>query len=71
MLDRTMGTLMRQAEKTPERDDKAMEAVGYLGLSACADIFRRTLKDVILPGFEACDVDVAPVRRLAKERSWL
>jgi hypothetical protein len=71
MLERTMGGVMANAAKSPEADDPAKEAVGYLGVSAAASVFRRTLKEVILPGLEECGVHAQPVKRWARERRWV
>ncbi len=71
MLERTMGGVVAAAAKRPEPDDRAMEAVGYLGLSASAAVFTRTLHDVILPGLDECGVDARPVKAWARERGWV
>jgi hypothetical protein len=71
MLDRTMSWVMDSSRERPEPDTRELEAVGYLGSSAGGSIFKRTLKDVILPGFEACGVDVAPAKKHAAARAWL
>jgi hypothetical protein len=71
ILERTMGGVMAAAEKNPEPDDAAMEAVGYLGLSASAALFRRTLGEVILPGLDECGVQAAPLKGWARERGWV
>lgn len=70
MLERTVGHVMTYAATRPEADDPAMEAVGYLGLSASEAVYRRTLRDVILPGLDQCGVDVRRLSRLAAERGW-
>jgi hypothetical protein len=71
MLDRTMGWVMDWCESTPEEDSPALEAVGYVGSNSSATIFRRTLRDVIVPGFEACGVSPEPVKTHAAAKGWL
>jgi hypothetical protein len=71
MLERTMGGVMKASASRPEADDAAMEAVGYLGMSASAAIFQRTLRDVILPGLEQCGVPAAPLKTWAHDRNWI
>jgi hypothetical protein len=71
MLDRTMRRAMSSAAADPEPDDPALEALGYLGNDTGAAIFTRTLRDVILPGFELLGLDRGPVERRAHERGWL
>jgi hypothetical protein len=71
MLDRTFGRFLRQAKANPDKDSDAMEAVGFLGTSAGAAVYQRTLREVVLPGFEQCGVDVRPIRRWATEHGWV
>jgi len=71
MLDRTMAWVFDWCREKPEEDRAELEAVGYLGSRASDAIFRRTLKSVILPGFEACDVDVRPAKEHAAARGWI
>ena len=71
MLERTMGGVMSYAAKHPEPDVPAMEAVGYLGISAGAAIYTRTLRDVILPGLTECGVDARGVTAWAEQRGWV
>jgi hypothetical protein len=69
MLDRTFGGVLRHAKAHPEKDDRAMEAVGYLALSAVESVYLRTLRDVVLPGLEECGVDARSSRTWA--RVWI
>jgi hypothetical protein len=71
MLDRTMSWVMEGAATRPEPDKAELEAVGYLGSSAGGAIFQRTFRDVILPGFEACGVDVGPAKAHGSARHWI
>jgi hypothetical protein len=70
MLTRTFrGTLESPAAK--QADDARLEACGYLGPSAGAEVYRRALRDVILPGFEQLGVELGPSRALVRERGWI
>jgi hypothetical protein len=60
MLDRTIGRVLRAAVREPEPDDPARQAFGFLGNDAGAAVFTRTLRDVIVPGFELCGVELGP-----------
>jgi hypothetical protein len=60
MLDRTFGRALRERGRV--EDDDAMEAFGYLRDGACADLVRRALGDVVIPGFETLGVDLAASR---------
>jgi hypothetical protein len=71
MLDRTMGWVFDWSHSKPEDDRPELEAVGYLGSRASEAIFRRTLRDVILPGFEACNVDVGLAKEHAAAKGWI
>jgi hypothetical protein len=71
MLDRTVGKVFDMAKKRPEDDTKPLRAVGYVGTNTAARLFEKTLRDVILPGFETCGVDVGPSRAHAVEHGWL
>jgi hypothetical protein len=71
MLDRTFGSFLRYAAARPEKDDDAMQAVGYLGTSAGESIYKRTLREIVLPGLQACGVDTRTVDRHVKGRHWV
>ncbi len=60
MLDRTFGRVLRGLGRV--EDDDAMEAFGYVREGACAAIFRRALRDVVVPGFELLRIDLSPSR---------
>ena len=60
MLDRTFGTAIRNLGRVT--DDDAMEAFGYVRDGACKEIFRRALRDVVIPGFEMLGVDLSASR---------
>lgn len=71
LIERTMGWVVEKARAHPEPDTKALRSVGYLGSTTAGAIFQRTLRDVILPGFETCGIDLAPTRAHVTERGWL
>jgi hypothetical protein len=62
MLDRTFGRVLRALGSV--EDDEAMEAFGYVREGACAAIFRRALRDVVVPGFELLGVDLSHSREV-------
>ena len=41
-----------------------MEALGHAREGACAAIFRRALRDVVVPGFDLLGVDLSPAREV-------
>lgn len=57
MLERTFGLLLKGLGRV--EDDDASEAFGYIRDSARAAIFRRALKDVVVPGFETVGIDLS------------
>jgi hypothetical protein len=60
MLGRTFGRVLRGLGRV--EDDDAMEAFGYVREGASTAIFRRALRDVVVPGFERLRVDLSPSR---------
>jgi len=68
---RSSPTLVDKARTHPEPDTKPLRSVGYLGSTTAGVVFERTLRAVILPGFEACAVDLGPTRVHIAERGWL
>ena len=72
MLRRTFDPVLGpKAAATKARDDAALEALAYLGPRASADVYRRALRDVILPGFVEAGVDLGPSHALLHERGWM
>jgi hypothetical protein len=65
MLDRTFGTAIRNLGRVT--DDDAMEAFGYVRDEACGEIFRRALRDVVIPGFEMLGVDLVALAHTPSE----
>jgi hypothetical protein len=70
MIDRTFRPVMSAAAKAPE-DEGALEACAHLGMRAAAGICGDTLRDVVLPGFEAAGVDLRATRKLVSDRRWV
>jgi hypothetical protein len=66
----TVAPVIENAERAPEPDDPELLPHGYLGTTRGADIYRRTLHDVILPGFDAIGVDTRATRELVQLRGW-
>jgi hypothetical protein len=62
MIDRTFGRILRALGGI--EDDDAMEAFGYVRDGACGPIFRRALRDVVVPGFELLKIDLGPSREV-------
>ncbi len=71
MLTRTFRSVLEPQKTTTQADDAGLEACGYLGPRAGAVVYRRALRDVILPGFEQLEVDLEPSRALVHERAWV
>lgn len=70
MLDRTVGRVLRGIAAEPEADVAARRDVGHLANDACADLFKQTLREVILPGFEALGVDLLPAHARIRVEGW-
>jgi hypothetical protein len=70
MLDRTAGRVLRGIVAEPEPDVAARRVLGHLANDACADLFKRTLREVILPGFDALGVDILPAQARIRAEGW-
>jgi hypothetical protein len=70
MMKRTFGPVLA-SPRAASRDDPALEVCAYLGPAAAAEVYRRALRDVILPGFELLGVDLRPTRALVDELRWV
>jgi hypothetical protein len=69
MLDRAFRSVLRP--RAAEATEPRLETCAYLGHRASADVYRRSLRDVILPGFEQLGVDLGPAHARVRERGWL
>ncbi len=70
MLDRTVGRVLRGIAAEPEPDIAARRDVGHLANDACVDLFKSTLREVILPGFDALGVDLGPAHARIRAEGW-
>jgi hypothetical protein len=71
LVARVFAATLEKARRDPDTDDPGKEALGYLGATAGADVLRRTLADVVLPGFDLLGIDTAPTRAFARDRGWI
>jgi hypothetical protein len=71
MLKRTFQSVLGSSRVVPRDDEAKLEACGYLGPRAAADVYRRTLRDVIVPGLEQLGVDLRASRAFLHERRWI
>jgi hypothetical protein len=62
---------LSSAMQRSTRGDEQLEAYGYLMPSTIIDVYRRSLRDVVLPGFHDVGIDIGPAWRRARERDWL
>jgi hypothetical protein len=68
LLEVTVKPVFDEAQEAPEADDPILDQHGYLGRTRGAAIYRRTLNDVILPGFESLGINTERAR--ARIQSW-
>ena len=71
MAERTMRSAMQNTDNPTASDDPALEQFGFLGPRARKRVFQETLRDVILPGFEAAGVSTRPLRDAAIAKGYL
>jgi hypothetical protein len=70
MLDRTIGRLLHIVAADPEPERSACTARGHMANDACGPLVRSTLREVILPGFEAVGVDLGPAQAKIRDAGW-
>lgn len=70
LVEITVAPVIEGAERAPEPDDPELLPHGYLGSTRGADIYRRTLREVILPGFDSIGVDTRATCELVRRRGW-
>jgi hypothetical protein len=70
MLDRTFDRVLTAGRRAPA-DDSRLETCGFLGAKSAADVYRRVLEAVIVPGFETLGIDLGPAWARIRERAWL
>jgi len=71
MLSRTFRGVLGSRKAASDEDDPRLETCGYLGARVGADVYRRALRDVIVPGLEQLGVELRPSRALLQERHWV
>jgi hypothetical protein len=71
MLVADVKPVFDEAVAFPEADDPRLEAHGYLSTAAARRVYAKTLRDVVLPGFDALGVDTRPARALAEREGWM
>jgi hypothetical protein len=70
LLAATIKPVIDEARAAPEAEDAEIEAHGYLVRDRGAALYVRTLRDVVLPGFEALGVQTEPARAFARAQGW-
>jgi hypothetical protein len=48
----------------------ARQALAHLANDAVPGLFKRALREVVLPGFETVGVDLAPTRERIRAEGW-
>ncbi|NUO49042.1 MAG: ferritin-like domain-containing protein [Polyangiaceae bacterium] len=71
LLDRTVAEVFDDARKAPEGDDPLLDQHGYIGLTRGARIYKEALEKVVLPGFEALEIDTRAARAHIDHSGWL
>jgi hypothetical protein len=71
ILSRTFQAVLGSRQAASQEDDPKLEACGYLGTRAGADVYRRSLRNVIIPGLELLGVDLGASRAFLHERLWM
>ncbi|HEX3346044.1 MAG TPA: hypothetical protein VHS09_15780 [Polyangiaceae bacterium] len=71
MLDRTFRAMLGRTGSPDEGEHARLETCGYLAHASGAAVYRRALRDVILPGFAELGVELGPARARVRERRWL
>jgi hypothetical protein len=70
MLERTVGRTLRGAAHDAEPDVPARARLGHIASAPCVELFRTTLREVILPGFDVLGVDLGPANARARAEGW-
>ncbi len=71
LLDRTIAAVFDDAREAPEPDDPQLDQHGYIGLTRGARIYKEALERIVLPGFEALDIDTRAAREHMDAKRWL
>jgi hypothetical protein len=70
VVDRAVGSIFDRARRAGGHADAVLVAHGHFAGNDALDVYARTLHDVIIPGFEAVNLDPKPLRALAQRRGW-
>jgi hypothetical protein len=70
MLERMVGWLGRAARDDSPGSER-LEAYGYPMRATVVDVYRRSLRDVVLAGFDTIGIDIAPALRHARRTGML
>ena len=71
MIDRTVRPVMNAAARAKPDTEGKLERYGYLGPWAAGQVYSRTLREVILPGFETLGIDTTFAWRRVRGRNWV
>jgi hypothetical protein len=70
-IERNVAFVFEDARDHPEPDDPKLDQHGYIGRDRAAEIYRHALKTIVLPGFEALDLDTRAARARLSARGFL
>ncbi len=71
LLRRNVKEVFDDARESPEEDDPELDQHGYMGRTRAARTYRRTLEQILFPGFEALGIDTREARALAAAEGWI
>lgn len=71
ILEHNVGFVFIDARDKPEPDDPELDQHGYIGRTRAAEIYRHGLRSILLPGFEALDLDTRAARAALEAKGWL
>ncbi|MFO0617891.1 MAG: hypothetical protein U0414_35200 [Polyangiaceae bacterium] len=71
ILESHVAFVFDDAVSHPEADDPELDQHGYVGRARAADIYRHGLRTVVLPGFDALDLDTRAARDRLAARGWI
>jgi hypothetical protein len=70
MIERNVAPIFDAALRLPEPDDEELDRHGYMGRTRAADVYRHAIGTILLPGFEALDLDTRDAHELVRARGW-
>lgn len=71
LLRRNVKEVIDDGREAPEEDDPELDQHGYMGRTRAARAYKRTLEQIIFPGFEALGIDAREARALAAAEGWI